>query len=80
MRVGERLLKFLAAGGHSCVIMSLTITPTLTCPPAIFPVRMAGEPNNPHSYDSMALKVDHSGSLFSSEKNIQRHLDETCTL
>ena len=79
MRQVDRLLKFPAAGGHSCVIMSLTIIPTLTCLLAIFPVRMAGEPNNPHSYDPMALKVDHSGSFFSSNKNVQRHLDETCT-
>jgi hypothetical protein len=75
----ERLLKFLAAGGHSCVGMSSIITPTVTRFLAKFPARITGEPNSFRSYGLVTLTMDRSGTYFSSDKNIQRHLDETCT-
>lgn len=46
----------------------------------MFPARMAGEPNNLRSYDPTTLTVDHSGTYFANDKNIPRHLEETCTL
>ena len=48
--------------------------------PAISPARTIGQINNLSPYDLVTLTVDPSGTYFSSDKNIDRHLEETCKL